>query len=191
MTMLTLFPPTFAMDGPIGNSNGVNNAFRAKYWRYHPDAAAIAAHEVREARIGFLQFTAIAGVVGVLVHQVNPFADYDMASAIITDFLAGMVTWAGFYRLNSRKRDTNITGEATESVIEERYYGAVLETELRDGAWQLCNARSYARVFDPSDEETVYQRLLKKVPGARRWANRPWNQMLVRKALRLQRPVAA
>jgi hypothetical protein len=50
MRVLTWFPLVLAVNKQPDGANGWNRYFLAVYWRYHPHAAAIAAHETFECR---------------------------------------------------------------------------------------------------------------------------------------------
>lgn len=188
MTLLTLFPPTFAVDERIGTANGTNSAFGARYWRHHPRAAAIAAHEVREARMSALALLASLIVTTGLFYLFNPIPG-TLWTRLAAGVLIGFLPYAAYTHLKSRRRDTNITGEATEAVVEAERYGMTLEAALAEGAHQLANSRSYADCFDPEDEPDILERLTTKLPAARRWVKR--NRGLIDKAMRLQAAKAA
>lgn len=186
MTLLTLFPPTFAVDKPMGGGgvNGRNNALGAKYWRYHPHAAAVAAQEVREARMqAIVLFGCItAGIAaGGAAHWLHP-----LFSPLWASMLAGaLLSFAPYavYSMASKARSANInlTGEATECVVREEYYGTPLVVALREGAFQLSR---YYSEFEPEDEPAILEQLKAKVPAARKWVKR--NRGLIEKAVRLQ-----
>lgn len=174
MTLLTFFPPTFVRS-ERGDSNGSNHLGFAYYWRYHPFAAAIAAQEVREARMKL----PYAGA-GIVVGAGAGAALLGFTLSASTFALWGLLIAMALSLRASFKRQLEIRGQGVECAVRERYYGTGLDTAIGEAARQLTR---YPQ-FKGWPAERIAVALHTEQPIARKWMER--NRGLVERAFKLQ-----
>lgn len=187
MKILTLLPPTFAVDNRPDGRNGSNMFLYAMYWRGHPRSPAIAMHEVHEARRS-LPLSLLAVAVGAsAMHFLGlpAFGPLDLPTTIIADLIGAMLVLLVYMMLPGRKKATNLAGEAVECVVEAklypdgRSYEAALALYALEGARQMH--RGYGVGVSVAD---ALEQLSDRLDAAEAWVER--NPKLLAKAQRLQ-----
>lgn len=177
MKLLTMFPPTFALDNRPEGRNGSNMFLFAFFWRGHPHAAAIAAQEVAEARRSALPSLLTVALGAAAMHWLGlpQFGPLDLPTTILADLIGAMIGLLIFMSLPGRSKATNIFGETVECVVESRLYAMTLEEALREGARQL--ERGYGVT-------SAYDKMRDRLPAAIKWVESNWS--LIEKAERIR-----
>jgi hypothetical protein len=184
MEVISLLPPTLMVKS-IDGANGRNWPFLALVERGHPFAAAIAAQEVREARLtaraclpGLLlgvAGTAVALAVG-LVPAIPSALAFCALMTLCSTFASGNVL--------ADDQDIELCGQAVECVVRRDEYATPLAQSIDDAAAQISHYPQFKgrRTWTT---QRLRDELTSRVSDAEHWARK--NEKLIVRAFRASR----